>query len=88
MARVQQFFRRLLAPLPGLARAAGVHLQAGWVRLRAGGRRFYDYMMRQKPLRRTALLVGILFGVLLLYVLMLIPMTPSIRRMSSGVWGT
>jgi penicillin-binding protein 1A len=84
MARVQQFFRRLLAPLPGLARTAGVHMQAGWVRVRAGYGRFHAYMMGQKPLRRAVLLLGMFFGALLLYVLMLIPMTPSIRDLKQA----
>ena len=84
LARAQQFLRRLLAPVPGHARTAAVQLQAGWGHARAGSKRFYDYTMRQKPLRRAALLLGILFGLLLLYVLILIPMTPSIRDLKQA----
>jgi penicillin-binding protein 1A len=82
--RARQFLRRLLAPLPGHARTAGVHLRAASLRLRENCRRFYAYMMRQKPLRRAVLLVGMLCGVLLLYVLLLIPLTPSIRDLKQA----
>jgi penicillin-binding protein 1A len=82
--RVQQFLRRLLAPLPGHARTAGVHLRTGWGHFRVGYARFHAYLMRQKPLRRTVLLFGMLCGLLLLYVLLLIPVTPSIRDLNQA----
>lgn len=83
MARALQFLKRLLAPLPGMARVAGAHLRAGWSVFCIATVRLYAhlvaYLMRQKPLRRAFLVFAALCALLLLYVLILVPLTPSIR---------
>ncbi|MFT5643533.1 MAG: penicillin-binding protein 1A [Janthinobacterium sp.] len=83
LQKMQQCRRRLLAPVPGLSRAAWTCMRRGagiaWVCLHAVGMRLWTYLIRQKPLRRVGLVLGALGALLLLYMLMLIPLTPSIK---------
>ena len=73
-SKLQQHYRHLSAVWSGKIKTACTQLHA--------------YLMRQPPRRRGVLLLGMaaaaLFGLLLLYALLLIPFTPSIKDLKQA----